>query len=130
MYGEIAQSKSGGKAILQGLQLQAHSQLSLEVIYRKYDKDYHALYGNAFGEQSNIENEEGVYIGAEFHPYPKWTILAYYDLYEFPGLNIVLARQVAGTIIYLKSNTIPTKKFPFTLDLNKNKNQKIQTMKK
>lgn len=96
LYGEIAQSKSGGKAILQGLQLQAHSQLSLEVIYRKYDKDYHALYGNAFGEQSNIENEEGVYIGAEFHPYPKWTILAYYDLYEFPWLKYRVGSPSSG----------------------------------
>ena len=69
------------------MHLQAHPQLSLEVIYRNYDKDYQALYGNSFGEQSGTQNEEGFYFGAEFHPYPKWTILAYYDLYEFPWLK-------------------------------------------
>ena len=87
LYGELAQSKSGGNAILQGMHLQAHPQLSLEIIYRKYDKNYQALYGNAFGEQTGTQNEEGFYFGAEFHPYPKWTILAYYDLYEFPWLK-------------------------------------------
>jgi len=87
LFGEIGQSKSGGKAILQGLHIQAHPQLSFEVIYRKYDKNYQALYSNAFGEQSRTQNEEGFYFGAEFHPYPKWTILAYYDLYEFPWLK-------------------------------------------
>lgn len=87
LYGELAQSKSGGNAILQGMHLQAHPQLSLEVIYRKYDKNYQALYGNAFGEQTGTQNEKGFYFGVEFHPYPKWTILAYYDLYEFPWLK-------------------------------------------
>jgi len=87
LYGEFGQSKSGGKAILQGMHIQAHPQLSLEIIYRHYDKDYQALYSNAFGEQSGVQNEEGFYFGMEFHPYPRWTILAYYDLYEFPWLK-------------------------------------------
>ncbi|MCZ4693249.1 hypothetical protein DWB61_06660 [Ancylomarina euxinus] len=95
-YGEVGQSKSGGHAILQGMQLQAHPQLSLEVIYRNYDKDYQALYGNAFGEQSGTQNEEGIYFGAEFHPYPKWTVLAYYDLYEFPWLKYRVSSPTTG----------------------------------
>lgn len=87
LYGEIAKSQSGGKALLQGLNLQAHSQLSLELIYRKYDKDYQAMYANSFGEQSKNQNEEGIYLGLEFHPLSRWTILVYYDLYESPWLK-------------------------------------------
>ncbi|RZT97180.1 helix-hairpin-helix protein [Ancylomarina subtilis] len=87
MFGEFAQSKSGGKAYLQGLQFQAHPQLIVEAIYRNYAKNYHSLYGNGFGEQSETQNETGFYFGFEFHPYPKWTILSYYDLYEFPWLK-------------------------------------------
>ena len=34
LYGEIAQSKSGGRAILQGANIQAHPQLNFELIYR------------------------------------------------------------------------------------------------
>ncbi len=87
LFGEFAQSKSGGKAYLQGLQFQAHPQLIVEAIYRNYAKNYHSLYGNGFGEQSETQNETGFYFGFEFHPYPKWTILSYYDLYEFPWLK-------------------------------------------
>ena len=109
LYGEVAKSQSGGKAILQGLNLQAHSQLSLELIYRKYDKDYQALYGNAFGEQSGTQNEEGFYFGAEFHPYPKWTILAYYDLYEFPWLKYRTSSPTTGRDYLYQVEFNPTK---------------------
>jgi hypothetical protein len=108
-YGEIAKSKSGGKAILQGLNLQAHSQLSLEFIYRKYDKNYQTLYGNAFGEQSGTQNEEGFYFGVEFHPYPKWTILAYYDLYEFPWLKYRVNSPTTGRDYLSQIEFNPTK---------------------
>lgn len=87
LYGEIAQSKSGGRAILQGANIQAHPQLNFELIYRKYDPDYHALFSNAFSEQSKTQNEEGFYMGVEFHPYPKWTVKAYYDQFKFPWLR-------------------------------------------
>ncbi|MDM8159093.1 helix-hairpin-helix domain-containing protein [Labilibaculum sp. K2S] len=87
LFGEIAQSKSGGRALLQGANIQAHPQLNFELIYRKYDPDYHGLFSNAFAEQSKTQNEEGVYIGVEFHPYPKWTLKAYYDQFEFPWLR-------------------------------------------
>jgi len=109
LYGEIAKSQSGGNAILQGLNLQAHPQLSLEVIYRKYDKDYQALYGNAFGEQTGTQNEEGFYFGAEFHPYPKWTILAYYDLYEFPWLKYRVSSPTTGRDYLYQIEFNPTK---------------------
>ncbi len=109
LYGEIAKSQSGGKAILQGLNLQAHSQLSLELIYRKYDKNYHALYGNAFGEQSGTQNEEGFYFGVEFHPFPKWTILAYYDLYEFPWLKHRVSAPSTGRDYLSQVEFNPTK---------------------
>ena len=110
LYGEIAKSQSGGKAILQGLNLQAHPQLSLEVIYRNYDKNYHALYGNAFGEQSGTQNEEGIYFGAELHPYPKWTILAYYDLYEFPWLRYRVSSPTSGRDYLSQIEFNPNKK--------------------
>jgi len=87
LFGEVAQSKSGGKAILQGANIQAHSQLNIEFIYRKYDQNYHALFSNAFAEQSKTQNEEGFYMGAEFHPFPKWNLKAYYDLFQFPWLR-------------------------------------------
>ncbi|RUT79329.1 ComEA family DNA-binding protein [Ancylomarina longa] len=87
LFGEIARSKSGGIGILQGANIEIHPQLNFEMIYRKYDKDYQALYANAFAEQSKTQNEEGFYIGIDFHPFPKWNLKAYYDQFEFPWLR-------------------------------------------
>lgn len=87
LFGEIAQSKSGGIGILQGVNIQVHPQLNVESIYRKYDKNYHAHFSNAFSEQSRNQNEEGLYLGINFHPFPKWTIKAYYDQFKFPWLR-------------------------------------------
>ncbi len=96
LYGEAAQSKSGGRAFLQGANIQVHPQLNFEVIYRNYDPDYHALFSNAFAEQSKTQNEEGFYMGVEFHPYPKWAIKAYYDQFEFPWLRYSASSPSAG----------------------------------
>ncbi|WP_282015320.1 helix-hairpin-helix domain-containing protein [Marinifilum flexuosum] len=87
LFGEAAQSKSGGIGILQGANIQIHPQFNLETIYRKYDKEYHAHYSNSFSEQSRNQNEEGIYIGINFHPFPRWSIKAYYDQFEFPWLK-------------------------------------------
>jgi hypothetical protein len=87
LYGEAAQSKSGGRAFLQGVNIQVHPQINFEMIYRNYQKDYQSLFANAFGEQSQTQNEKGFYFGLEFHPYAKWTIKAYYDQFEFPWLR-------------------------------------------
>ncbi|RXQ96531.1 helix-hairpin-helix domain-containing protein [Ancylomarina salipaludis] len=109
LYGELAQSKSGGKAYLQGLQFQAHPQLVVEAIYRNYAKDYHSLYGNGFGEQSETQNETGFYLGMEFHPYPKWTLLSYYDLYEFPWLKYRVDSPSAGHDFFTQVEYKPNK---------------------
>lgn len=87
LFGEIAQSKSGGRAIIQGANIQLHPQINIECIYRKYDPDYHSFHSNAFAEQSKTQNEEGFYFGVEFHPIPKWTMKAYYDQFRFPWLR-------------------------------------------
>lgn len=96
LYGEIAQSKSGGNAFLQGMNIQAHPQLNLEFIYRKYDQNYHGMYSNAFAEQGKTQNEEGFYVGAEFHPFPKWSLKTYYDLFRFPWLNSTSTSPTQG----------------------------------
>ncbi|MCY1632820.1 ComEA family DNA-binding protein [Marinifilum sp. D737] len=96
LFGEAARSKSGGIGILQGANIQIHPQLNLETIYRKYDMDFHAHYSNSFSEQSRSQNEEGIYIGITFHPFPKWSIKAYYDQFEFPWLKHSSNSPTAG----------------------------------
>ncbi len=87
LFGEIANSKSGAFAMLQGANIQIHPQLDFEAIYRKFPENYHAHFSNAFSEQSRNQNEQALYFGIHFRPFPKWSIKAYYDQFEFPWLR-------------------------------------------
>lgn len=86
-YGETALSANKGMATLNGLQLQPASYASFLVLYRNYNKKYQAFYGNAFGQQTLVQNEEGVYIGMQLTPFPYWKISAYVDVFRFPWLK-------------------------------------------
>lgn len=85
-FGEAAVSR-GGKAILSGMIWDLSPGLNLALLYRDYDRDYHARYGNAFAEGTRHVNERGIYTGAELHILQNLKISAYYDAYSFPWLR-------------------------------------------
>lgn len=86
-YGETAVSANKAMATLNGLQIQPASYASFLVLYRNYTKKYQAFYGNAFGQHTMVQNEEGVYIGMQLTPVPYWKLSAYVDVFRFPWLK-------------------------------------------
>jgi hypothetical protein len=115
LFGELAKSKSGGMAIIQGLNIQTHQQLTIEIIYRKYAKDYHAHFTSSFGEGSHTQNEEGIYIGVKLHPLPKWTIMAYFDMFEYPWLKSNIKAPAEGHEYFSQIEFTPSKSLSFYL---------------
>ncbi len=111
LFGEIARSKSGGLAFLQGVNLQLHAQIFIEGIYRNYAKNYHARYATAFGERGENRNERGFYFGTTIYPFPKWSVKAYYDLYEFPWLTYNASAPVRGHDYFAQIDFTPNNKF-------------------
>jgi len=95
-FGEFACGKNGGTAILNGVNLYPASRLGISLLHRYYTPDYQANYANAFGENSNIENEQGFYIGAEFKPVKRFKISAYTDVYYFPWVKYNLNKPSSG----------------------------------
>ncbi len=86
-FGEGAVSKSGGLGMIGGLIGSLSPTLSVSLLLRNYHKDFHAFYGNAFGESSRNINESGIYWGLKFAPSKKYTFTAYYDSFRFPWLK-------------------------------------------
>ncbi len=86
-YGETAVSANKKFATINGVQIQPVSYASFLLLYRKYSKDYHSFYGKAFGQNSTVQNEEGVYLGMQFTPIPYWKLSGYVDLFRFPWLK-------------------------------------------
>ena len=87
LFGELAQSKSGGLGAVAGVLLSLTPQLDFSWSYRNYDKDFHSFYGNAFGEGSRIINETGTYWGLSCRPSRKYKFSAYFDKFTFPWLR-------------------------------------------
>jgi len=86
-FGEGARSANGGLAGLTGLLIALDKRLSVSMLYRDYQRNFHGLYSLAFAEGTNPWNERGLYTGLEIKPDRAWTINAYFDQFRFPWLR-------------------------------------------
>jgi hypothetical protein len=87
LFGEEASSQNGAVAFLNGVQAYISSRLGFTVISRYYQRNYQAMYGNAFGENSRNNNEAGVFAGVECKLFKYITLSGYADVFRFPWLT-------------------------------------------
>ena len=81
--GETAIMDNYSLATVNSLNFSPVSRVGLVALYRYFSKDYDALYANTFSETSRVNNESGMYIGAEVKPVKFWKLSAYIDSYRF-----------------------------------------------
>lgn len=86
-FGESAVSKSGGMGTVLGLMSSLNPKVDISLLWRKYDRDFHSLYGNAFSEGTRPINETGLYMGLNIKPIRKVNWSGYYDQFSFPWLR-------------------------------------------
>ncbi len=89
-FGEIAGSRPGGLAMIQGLQLSLDKKIDLAILYRGLSKSYAAIYSNSFSENTLAQNEQGLYIGTEIRPAVRWKVAAYWDIWHHPWLRFAV----------------------------------------
>ena len=82
-FGETAVSEKLSMATINGLSFSPHSQVSVVILQRYFSPEYDTFYANTFSESSRVNNESGIYFGAEIRPYKRWKIAAYADSYRF-----------------------------------------------
>lgn len=87
LYGETAISKNGALATINNLQLTPAYYVLVMLSHRYYDKKYQSYFGNAFSQNSAVQNEEGVYLGIQFSPFGDWKMSGYVDIYRFPWMK-------------------------------------------
>ncbi len=109
LFGEAAWSQSNGMAVLQGLTAHLHDQATLSMLFRHFDKDYHAIYSNTFSEGSSTINETGFYMGLKVLPAPNFRLQAYADFYKSPWLNFTTAAPSTGNDILFQLEYRPSK---------------------
>jgi len=87
LFGETARSSNGAFATLNALQWTPASYASGVILYRNYARDYQSFYGNAFSQNSMVQNEQGLYLGIQLAPVARWKFTGYADIFRFPWLK-------------------------------------------
>ncbi|MGB3618595.1 MAG: hypothetical protein WBA12_10780, partial [Catalinimonas sp.] len=95
-FGEVGRSSSGGLGGVGGVLASLSPTVDAAVVVRRYDRDFHTLYGAAFGERTRNQNEQGIYWGLKLRPLPKLEVNAFFDRYRFPWLSYLSDAPVDG----------------------------------
>ncbi len=62
--GEVATCDNGGMATINTVSAMLSSRISVVAIQRFYSYKYHSLMGSSFSENGSVQNESGIYLGA------------------------------------------------------------------
>ena len=108
LYGETAYSGNGAFATLNGLKLTPVSYFTGLLLYRYYDMRYQAFFGKAFGQQTTVQNEKGVYLGISWNLFPRWKLASFVDYYHFPWLKYNNDQPSSGLEYMVQLDHTPT----------------------
>ena len=87
LFGETALSQNNALATLNAIQWSASSGIKALIMYRNFNRKYQAFYGNAFSQNSTVQNEEGLYVSMQWAPIAYWRLSGYADFFRFPWLK-------------------------------------------
>jgi hypothetical protein len=79
-------------------------------LYRNISKGFQSLNANAFTENSNVNNEKGLYFGVSLKPQNRWQINMSVDLFSIPWLQYQINAPATGKVILIRITNTPNKK--------------------
>ncbi|MDR1555714.1 MAG: helix-hairpin-helix domain-containing protein [Tannerellaceae bacterium] len=127
-YGETAISANKAPATLNALQLTPVSYLSFLLLYRYYDVKYQAWFGNAFAQNTMVQNEQGLYLGLQFTPFAYWKVSTYADFFRFPWLRYGVDAPSAGKEYMVQLDYTQMENASFYLRYKCKQREKNQTL--
>ena len=114
-------------AFIQGASAHFSDQFSMSALFMKYDKNYHALLSDGFGETSNTQNESGFYFGLKLLPVKFVQFSAYTDFYRSKWINYTTSGPSTGWDIFTQTDFVFSDKFSFYIRYkNEEKYQKFK----
>lgn len=116
-FSEAAQSIHGGRGGIAGLLISAYKNFDLSIVYRRYDRDFYTFYSNAFSENTQPQNERGLYWGWKYRWSRKYNLTGYADLFTFPWLAFRRYAPSKGYEWLLRGNYQPSKKISIFLQV-------------
>lgn len=83
LSGETATGDCGSIATLNAASYLCSDHFTLMALHRFYSARYYSLFSNSFSEGSDVQDENGVYLGFTWIPALHWSITAYSDFAYF-----------------------------------------------
>lgn len=113
--GETAIDSKGSIATINQIQWTPTSCNTFTIIQRHYNAKYNAINARAFGENSSVKNESGLYLGWNTSLSEKINLNAYIDGLYFPWLKYQVYGSSYGYEGMLQATYTPTEKHSFSL---------------
>lgn len=109
LFGEAALSKSSGFGGVLGAIINLNTKLETSIVLRQYDKNFHSLYGNAFGESTRNINEQGWYWGLKYRPIRKLEFTGYFDSFRYQWIRSSINAPSSGFEYLIRANYRPSR---------------------
>ncbi|MCD0490192.1 helix-hairpin-helix domain-containing protein [Pedobacter sp. MC2016-14] len=111
LYGEAAHSINGGSAFINGVMASLSRTISAVLVHRWYAVNYHNFFAQGMGENSEANNEKGLYAGLNFIPNKTWNAALYADVFQFPWLKYRIDAASGGYDLLSQLSFNPSKTF-------------------
>ncbi len=109
LFGEAAtaQNTKWGFAGLAGIKVMPVNEVNLTAIYRYYSRHYDNMLASSLLEVSRLNDEQGLYLGAEVNPSRRLRLAAYADIFRFSMPKYGIKTPSEGFDIRLSANYMP-----------------------
>lgn len=95
-FGEVATDRHRNVATIIGSTVRLSYQTFFTASIRNYPKEFWVKSNRAFGENSNANNEKGLYVGFKYVPRYPYTIITFVDLFESPAPKYRVSKPSDG----------------------------------
>lgn len=128
-FGETSISKNLGWATLNGAMIDFVPEFKMSIVHRYFRPDYQNMYAQAFSESNKVNNESGLFIGAEIFPRKKWKIEAFFDSWYYPWLKYGVNSPSSGNEILTQISYFPKRNldmyFRYKYEIKQKNNSEI-----
>ncbi len=109
VFGEVstAQNTRWGWGALTGVRFYPVGDVGLVAIHRYFSPTFDNMLGNAFGEDSRNQDENGLYLGVEVKRVKHWRFSAYADAFRFAFPKYGIKTPSAGYDVFGQADFYP-----------------------
>ncbi len=109
-FGEFSKTLNHGNGIIAGVLTSLTPTFDFSFLYRNYSTDFYSFYGNALAENTQAQNETGMYWGWKYGFSKLYSLTGYVDLFQFPWLRYRSYSPSSGNEWLIRFNYQPSKK--------------------